>query len=106
MKKHAVQRCKERGIRRETVSLICQLGTFKKRPGNVFSCTLTKSNLAEASTKNLSKREIQMIDKASGVVVIVDRKKEKTITAYHKKVKIKRNRTSTKKHSTLATAGK
>ena len=75
---HAIKRCQQRGINRESVKLIAKFGTRRKR-GNACVVLIPKGKLAKVARNNAIPPA--RLEQLSGVAVVMDR--NKVLTVYH-----------------------
>ena len=77
---HGLKRAQQRGIHPALIELICQYGSYSRRPGGVAGVTLGGKGVDKA-TKDI-KKVLQAISKLKDVTVIVS-DDGKVLTTYH-----------------------
>jgi hypothetical protein len=78
---HSMIRCKQRGIKVESLGLIKLFGTKDRMPGGVYRYIIRKKDKQAVITH--LRQWIQKIDKLAGKAIIIDNSECILITAYH-----------------------
>jgi hypothetical protein len=81
MSSHSVIRGQQRGISQDQVELILAYGQQCQRPGGAWEYRLRKKD--KDRIISLLKRQIQLVERATGTGVLVSGDWEQIITTYH-----------------------